>query len=74
MLVKIISNDKDLYQLIDDDRVLIYDWVKKSFINEQKCIEKFGITPKMFVDFQALVGDSSDNVPGVKGVGIKTSI
>ncbi len=69
--VKIISNDKDLYQLIDNKTVLIYDWVKKSLIDEQKCLEKFGVKPKNFVDFQALVGDSSDNIPGVKGIGVK---
>lgn len=69
--VRIISNDKDLYQLIDKDRVLVYDWVKKSLIDEQKCIEKFGIKPQNFIDFQAILGDSSDNVPGVKGIGQK---
>jgi DNA polymerase-1 len=73
LLVRIISNDKDLYQLIDGERVLIYDWVKRSYIDEEKCIEKFGVTPKDFVDFQALLGDSSDNVPGVRGVGVKTA-
>ncbi len=62
-----------MYQLIDDKKVVIYDWVKKSFVDEQKCIEKFGVSPKNFVDFQALLGDSSDNVPGVKGIGVKTA-
>jgi len=71
--VKIISYDKDMYQLIDDDKIVIFDPLKKMEINEKKCIEKYGIHPKDFIDFQALVGDSSDNVPGVKGIGVKTA-
>jgi DNA polymerase-1 len=69
--VKIISHDKDLYQLIDDDRVVIVDAIKKKEINEKGCIEKFEVHPRDFVDFQAIVGDSADNVPGVKGIGQK---
>ena len=71
--VKIVSSDKDLYQLIDDKRVYIYDWVKKNIIDEDGCIKKFGVPPKYFVDFQALIGDKSDNVPGVPGIGPKTA-
>jgi DNA polymerase-1 len=71
--VKIVSYDKDMYQLIDDDKIVIFDPLKKMEINEKKCIEKYGIHPKDFIDFQALVGDSSDNVPGVKGIGVKTA-
>ena len=67
--VKIVSHDKDLYQLIDDSRVVMYDAIKKKEIDEDACIAKFGVKPKDFVDFQALLGDSSDNVPGVKGIG-----
>jgi len=73
LIAKIVSSDKDLYQLIDDSRVFIYDWVKKSVVDEKGCMEKFGIAPRYFVDFQALVGDSSDNVPGVPGIGPKTA-
>ena len=69
--VKIVSHDKDLYQMIDDNRVVIYDSIKKKEINEQECINKFGVHPKDFINFQAIVGDSSDNVPGVKGIGQK---
>lgn len=69
--VKIVSSDKDLYQLIEDDIITLFDPVKKSIINEQGCIEKFGIHPCRFIDFQSIVGDSSDNVPGVKGIGAK---
>jgi len=71
MRVKIISHDKDLYQLIDDDRVVIVDAIKKKEINEEGCIEKFEVHPRDFIDFQAIVGDSADNVPGVKGIGQK---
>ncbi len=71
--VEIVSSDKDLYQLIDDNQVVIYDWVKKSFVDESGCVAKFGVSPKSFVDFQALVGDSADNIAGVKGVGVKTA-
>lgn len=71
--VRIVSHDKDLYQLIDDDRVYLFDPIKKDVINEDKCINKYGISPKQFTDYQSLIGDSADNVPGVKGVGAKTA-
>jgi len=69
--VRIVSHDKDLYQLIDDGIVVMYDSVKKREVDEEACIEKFGVRPKDFIDFQAILGDSSDNVPGVKGIGQK---
>ncbi|NKQ41179.1 MAG: DNA polymerase I [Sulfurovum sp.] len=69
--VKIVSYDKDLYQFIDDGVIVMYDPVNKKEIDEEACIEKYGVNPKHFVDFQAIVGDSSDNVPGVKGIGVK---
>ncbi|MDM5271861.1 DNA polymerase I [Sulfurovum sp. zt1-1] len=71
MKVRIVSHDKDLYQLIDDGIVVMYDSVKKKEVDEAACIEKFGVKPKDFINFQAIVGDSSDNVPGVKGIGQK---
>ncbi|WP_072680202.1 DNA polymerase I [Arcobacter sp. LA11] len=71
--VRIVSHDKDLYQLIDDDKVYLFDPIKKVVINEDKCFEKYGVTPKQFTDYQSLLGDSADNVPGVKGVGAKTA-
>ncbi len=70
---KIVSSDKDLYQLLDDSKVYLYDWVKKRVVDESECEAKFGVLPKYFVDFQALIGDSSDNVPGVPGIGPKTA-
>jgi len=69
--VRIVSHDKDLYQLIDDGKVVMYDSVKKKDITETEAIEKFGVHPRNFTNFQAILGDSSDNVPGVKGIGQK---
>jgi DNA polymerase-1 len=71
MKVRIVSHDKDLYQLIDDDRVVIVDAIKKRDINEAGCVEKFEVHPRDFIDFQSIVGDSADNVPGVRGIGQK---
>ena len=71
--VKIVSHDKDMYQLIDDKHIVIFDPIKKKEIGIKECQEKFGVHPKDFRDFQALVGDSSDNIPGVKGIGVKTA-
>jgi len=73
LIVRVVSHDKDLYQLIDDDKVYLFDPIKKSVVDEGKCFEKYGVTPKQFTDYQSLLGDSADNVPGVKGVGAKTA-
>jgi len=67
--VRIVSHDKDLYQMIEDGKVVMYDSVKRKEISEKECFEKFGVYPKDFINFQAILGDSSDNVPGVKGIG-----
>ncbi|MBU1667816.1 DNA polymerase I [bacterium] len=69
--VRIVSHDKDLYQMIEDGTVVMYDSVKKKEITEEGCIEKFGVHPRDFTNFQAILGDSSDNIPGVKGIGQK---
>jgi len=69
--VRIVSHDKDLYQLIDDDTVTLYDPIKRSDINEQRCLEKFGVHPSLIGDYLSIVGDSADNIPGVKGIGAK---
>ena len=72
--VRIVSHDKDLYQLINDENsVYLFDPTKKQIINEAKCIEKYGVLPSEFIDYQSLVGDTADNIPGVKGVGAKTA-
>lgn len=71
MKVRIVTHDKDLYQLIDDGRVVIFDPIKKREIDEKACIEKFGIHPSQVRDYLAIVGDSADNIPGVRGIGPK---
>jgi DNA polymerase-1 len=73
MNVRIVSHDKDLYQLIEDDHVVLVDAIKRKVINEQECFDKHGIHPCQFTDFQSLLGDSADNVPGVRGVGKVTA-
>lgn len=71
VFVRIVSHDKDLYQLIEDGKVVMVDVVKKRDVDEQACRDKFGVDPKDFTNFQAIVGDSADNIPGVKGIGVK---
>ncbi|MBA1438719.1 MAG: DNA polymerase I [Epsilonproteobacteria bacterium] len=68
-IVRVVSHDKDLYQLIDDDKVVLVDAIQKKKINEDECYKKYGVTPKQFIDYQSILGDSADNVPGVKGIG-----
>jgi len=67
--VRVVSHDKDLYQLIDDGKVVIVDAIKKKTMDEDACYEKYGVTPKQFIDYQSILGDAADNVPGVKGIG-----
>ncbi|PAF45772.1 DNA polymerase I [Helicobacter sp. 11S02629-2] len=66
--VEIVSSDKDLYQLITDD-IYLYDPTKKIDIHQKECFEKFKVTPDEFITYQSIVGDSSDNIPGIKGIG-----
>ena len=73
MKVRIVSHDKDLYQMIDDGKIVVVDAIKRKEIDEEACIEKYGIRPNQFTDYQSLLGDSADNVPGVKGVGKVTA-
>src|SRR5262249_41208618 len=68
----IVASDKDLMQLVTD-RVLMYDTMKDRRIGIPEVIEKFGVPPHKVIEVQALIGDSTDNVPGVPGIGVKTA-
>ena len=68
----IVSSDKDLMQLVTD-KVTMYDTMKDRRIGIPEVIEKFGVPPEKVVEVQALAGDSTDNVPGVPGIGVKTA-
>jgi DNA polymerase-1 len=68
----IVSSDKDLMQLVNDC-VTMYDTMKDRRIGIAEVVEKFGVPPEKVVEVQALAGDSTDNVPGVPGIGIKTA-
>jgi len=68
----IVSSDKDLMQLVTD-KVTMYDTMKDRRIGIAEVVEKFGVPPEKVVEVQALAGDSTDNVPGVPGIGIKTA-
>tara|TARA_B100001057_G_scaffold349873_1_gene351330 strand:- start:25 stop:2790 length:2766 start_codon:yes stop_codon:yes gene_type:complete len=70
--VTVISSDKDLMQLVSK-KVRLFDPMKSRVIGEKEVIEKFGVKPDQVIDVQSLAGDSSDNVPGVPGIGIKTA-
>src|SRR6201996_9084151 len=68
----IVSSDKDLMQLVNDC-VVMFDTMKDKRIGRAEVIEKFGVPPEKVVEVQALIGDSTDNVPGVPGIGVKTA-
>src|SRR5262245_20358808 len=70
--VTIVSSDKDLMQLVND-RVKMFDPIKNRPIGAAEVEEKFGVGPDKVVEVQALAGDSTDNVPGVPGIGVKTA-
>jgi len=81
--VRILSGDRDLFQLVDDERdiAVLYmgggPYAKNSGPTEMRregVLAKLGVTPEEVVDLKALTGDSSDNIPGVRGVGPKTAI
>ena len=73
--VVIVSADKDLMQLVhdDDDRVVLWDSMRDKVFGPQEVEEKWGVRPSLLHDLLALVGDTSDNIPGVPGVGPKTA-
>ncbi len=68
----IVSSDKDLMQLVGNG-VTMYDTMKDRRIGRAEVMEKFGVGPEKVIEVQALIGDSSDNVPGVPGIGVKTA-
>ena len=70
--VVIYSSDKDLMQLLDTN-VAIFDPLKQKVVDKDVVFNKFGVEPSKVVDVQALIGDSTDNIPGVKGIGPKTA-
>ncbi len=70
--VTIVSSDKDLMQLYKKG-VRIFDPMKNKFINDDDVLKKFGVDASKVIDVQSLAGDSSDNVPGVPGIGVKTA-
>ncbi|MEL6320283.1 MAG: DNA polymerase I, partial [Cyanobacteria bacterium J06626_14] len=81
--VKVLSGDRDLYQLVNDGTGVSVLYLSSAFgprssagameIKEEQVKEKLGVTPAQVVDYKALCGDSSDNIPGVKGIGAKTA-
>ena len=68
----IVSSDKDLMQLVGP-AVVMYDTMKDKRIGRDEVIEKFGVPPEKVIEVQSLIGDTSDNVPGVPGIGVKTA-
>ena len=70
--VTIISSDKDLMQLVDK-KIRLFDPMKSKVIGEKEVEEKFGVKPNQVIDVQSLAGDTSDNIPGVPGIGVKTA-
>ena len=69
----ISTGDKDMAQLVSD-HVTLMDTMKNQFMDRQGVIDKYGVPPELIIDFLALMGDSSDNIPGMSGVGEKTAL
>jgi DNA polymerase-1 len=67
----IVSNDKDFYQLCDDETV-VFRPVSKTVYNKKRIIDELGVHPRNMALARAMVGDASDNLPGIKAVGFKT--
>jgi len=65
----IVSSDKDMYQLLNNDRIKVYEPVNEELLSEETFEKEFGFHPQLIIDYLSLVGDSVDNVPGAKGIG-----
>ncbi|MDP2924215.1 MAG: DNA polymerase I [Candidatus Omnitrophota bacterium] len=65
----IVGSDKDMYQLLDNKKITVYDPAREELIDEEKFKKEFGFAPPLIIDYLSLVGDSVDNVPGAKGIG-----
>jgi len=72
--VVIVSSDKDIFQLICKDKVVIYEPFKDKFYDEENFFQEFGFSPSQFVDYLTLVGDAVDNIPGAKGIGRRQAV
>lgn len=70
--VIVVSPDKDMMQLVQGN-IKVFNPVSETLYDEQKIVDKYGITSSQFVDYLTMIGDSSDNIPGIKGVGPKTA-
>jgi DNA polymerase-1 len=70
--IVIVTRDKDIHQIVNED-ISIYDDSKQEFIDREGVYKKFGVYPEQIPDYLALTGDSSDNIPGVKGIGPKNA-
>jgi DNA polymerase-1 len=73
LAVYIVSGDKDFAQLVKPN-VFLYDTMKDTRIDAKGVVEKWGVSPEQFIDYLAIVGDTSDNIPGIKGIGPKGAI
>ncbi|NQT28888.1 MAG: DNA polymerase I, partial [Candidatus Omnitrophica bacterium] len=69
LLVAIVSPDKDLCQLIEADKVRVYNYNTDKFVTKDDFLEEYGFEPELMVDYLSLAGDSTDNIPGAKGIG-----
>jgi len=67
--VVVVSSDKDLCQLIEKDKVSVYNYNKDKFITKDEFLKEYGFGPELITDYLSLTGDSTDNIPGAKGIG-----
>ncbi len=72
--VVIVSSDKDLCQFVKDGHIHIFDAMKRKFMKESDVLEKFGVPTHQVRDYLAIVGDASDNIPGIRGFGPKKAV